>query len=112
MATSQSDKSLASGKLVVGAGLDDDFTDLSFRDGVSKTLLANAAGSGVEIWQEDIFKHNVIYTTDSFDAAGGLITAVAIEPCISAVNALNSQSDLLWIEPNQTRSGSWGISLA
>jgi aldose 1-epimerase len=110
--TNQSDKNLAQGKMAVGAGLDDDFTNLSFRDGVSKTLLANAAGSGVEIWQEEIFKHNVIYTRDSFDAASGPVTAVAIEPCISAVNALNSHKDLLWIEPNQTRSGSWGVSLA
>jgi aldose 1-epimerase len=110
-ATAGSTKDLAVGKLAVGASLDDDFTDLDFVAGVSRTTLSNSAGSGIEIWQEDVFRHNVIYTTDAYEAENGTVTAVAIEPCISAVNALNSHSDLLWIQPNQTQSGSWGIRL-
>jgi aldose 1-epimerase len=109
--TSRSSKDLAVGKLAVGASLDDDFTDLDFVAGVSRTTLSNSAGSGIEIWQEDVFRHNVIYTTDAYEAENGIVTAVAIEPCISAVNALNSHSDLLWLQPNQTRSGSWGVRL-
>ena len=109
--TAGSTKDLSIGKLVIGASLDDDFTDLDFVAGVSRTTLSNAAGKGVEIWQDEVFRHNVIYTTDSYEAEGGNVTAVAIEPCISAVNALNSHSDLVWLEPNQTRSGSWGIRL-
>ena len=109
--TDSSTKDLGVGKLVVGASLDDDFTDLDFVAGVSRTTLSKAGGTGVEIWQEDVFRHNVIYTTDAYEAENGTVTAVAIEPCISAVNALNSHSDLLWIQPNQTQSGSWGIRL-
>ena len=109
--TAGSTKDLSIGKLVIGDSLDDDFTDLDFVAGVSRTTLSNAAGNGVEIWQDEVFRHNVIYTTDSYEAEGGNVTAVAIEPCISAVNALNSHSDLVWLEPNQTRSGSWGIRL-
>ena len=109
--TAGSTKDLGVGKLAVGASLDDDFTDLDFVAGVSRTTLSNAAGSGIEIWQEDVFRHNVIYTTDSYEAENGTVTAVAIEPCISAVNVLNTHSDLLWIQPNQTQSGSWGIRL-
>ena len=109
--TAGSTKDLSIGKLVIGASLDDDFTDLDFVAGVSRTTLSNAAGNGVEIWQDEVFRHNVIYTTDSYEAENGIVTAVAIEPCISAVNALNSHSDLVWLEPNQTRSGSWGIRL-
>jgi aldose 1-epimerase len=109
--TAGSTKDLSVGKLATGASLDDDFTDLDFDGGVSRTTLSNSAGSGVEIWQEDIFKHNVIYTTDSYEAEGGTTTAVAIEPCISAVNALNTHGDLVWLSPNQTQSGSWGIRL-
>jgi len=109
--TAGSTKDLSVGKLATGASLDDDFTDLDFVAGVSRTTLSNSAGSCIEIWQEDVFRHNVIYTTDSYEAEGGIATAVAIEPCISAVNALNSHSDLLWIQPNQTQSGSWGIRL-
>jgi aldose 1-epimerase len=109
--TAGSNKDLAIGKQAVGASLDDDFTDLNFLSGISITTLSNAAGSGIEIWQEDIFRHNVIYTTDAYQAEGGTVTAVAIEPCISAVNALNAHEDLVWLSPNQTRSGSWGVRL-
>ncbi len=109
--TAGSTKDLGVGKLATGASLDDDFTHLDFVAGVSRTTLSNTAGSGVEIWQEDVFRHNVIYTTDSYEAENGTVTAVAIEPCISAVNVLNTHSDLLWIQPNQTQSGSWGIRL-
>jgi aldose 1-epimerase len=109
--TASSTKDLSVGKLATGASLDDDFTDLDFVAGVSRTTLSNSAGRGIEIWQEDVFRHNVIYTTDAYEAENGKVTAVAIEPCISAVNALNSHSDLLWIQPNQTQSGSWGIRL-
>jgi aldose 1-epimerase len=109
--TAGSTKDLSVGKLAAGASLDDDFTDLDFVAGVSPTALSNASGSGIEIWQEDVFRHNVIYTTDAYEAENGTITVVAIEPCISAVNSLNTHSDLLWIQPNQTQSGSWGIRL-
>jgi aldose 1-epimerase len=110
-ATLGSAKDLAVGKLATGAMLDDDFTDLDFVAGVSRTTLLNAGGAGVEIWQEDVFRHNVIYTTDTYEAEGGTVTAVAIEPCISAVNALNAHDDLVWLKPNQTFSGSWGVRL-
>lgn len=109
--TAGSDKDLAAGMLAVGASLDDDYTDLDFKAGISKTTLADATGNGIEIWQEDVFRHNVIYTTDAYEAENGTVTAVAIEPCISAVNALNTHGDLLWVQPNQTRSGSWGVRL-
>jgi aldose 1-epimerase len=109
--TASSLKDLSVGRQVIAAGLDDDYTDLEFRKGVATTKLVTEDGSGVEVWQEDIFKHVVIYTTDSFEAEAGLISAVAIEPSTSEVNAFNSKQDLLWLEPNQTRSGSWGIKL-
>jgi aldose 1-epimerase len=109
--TASGDKDLSVGRQVVAAGLDDDFTDLVFEKGIATTKLLTGDGSGVEVWQEDIFKHTVIYTTDSFETDAGVITAVAIEPSTSEVNAFNSKQDLIWLEPNQTRSGSWGIKL-
>jgi aldose 1-epimerase len=109
--TASSAKDLSVGKKVVAAGLDDDYTDLYFEKGIATTKLLTEDGSGVEVWQEDIFKHIVVYTTDSFEADSGLISAVAIEPSTSEVNAFNSKQDLIWLEPNQTRSGSWGIKL-
>jgi aldose 1-epimerase len=109
--TASTPKDLSVGRQVIAAGIDDDYTDLEFRKGIATTKLLTEAGTGVEVWQEDIFKHSVIYTTDSFETEAGVITAVAIEPSTSEVNAFNSKQDLIWLEPNQTRSGSWGIKL-
>jgi aldose 1-epimerase len=111
ISAASSAKDLSVGKKVIAAGLDDDYTDLYFEKGIATTKLLTEDGSGVEVWQEDIFKHIVVYTTDSFEADSGLISAVAIEPSTSEVNAFNSKQDLIWLEPNQTRSGSWGIKL-
>lgn len=109
--TAASAKDLSVGKQLIAAGLDDDYTDLEFHGGVTRTRLVTEGGSGIEVWQENIFKHTVIYTTDLFETVSGVISAVAIEPSTSEVNAFNSKQDLLWLEPDQTRSGGWGIRL-
>ena len=109
--TASSPKDLSTGREVFAAALDDDYTNLEFEKGIATTKLVSEDGTGFEVWQEDIFKHTVIYTTDEFVTESGVISAVAIEPSTSEVNAFNSKQDLLLLEPNQTRSGSWGIKL-
>ena len=104
-------KDLRSGKALSEVKLDDDFTDLNFANGIASTKLLTQGGTGCEIWQEDIFKHTVIYTPESFPTDSGSIAAIAIEPSTSAVNAFNSKQDLLVLSPGETRSGSWGIRL-
>jgi aldose 1-epimerase len=108
---SDSGKDLRNGKALNELKLDDDFTDLGFVHGIATTRLLTASGSGLEVWQEDVFKHTVIYTPEQFPTAAGSISAIAIEPCSSAVNAFNSKQDLLVLSPGETRSGSWGIRL-
>jgi aldose 1-epimerase len=103
---------LRSGKKVRGAGLDDYYTDLKFESGLAETKLLAPDGSGIAIWQQQIFKHLVVFTTDGFPGADGSVSAVAIEPSTSAADALNNKDDLLWVLPEQTLSGSWGVSLA
>ena len=107
-----SSKDLSLGIVIAGAGLDDGFTDLDFAEYYASTKILDDSGKGIEIWQDEIFKHLVIYTTDEFDSEAGRISAAAIEPSTSPVNAFNSKEDLIWLEPNQTSSGSWGIRLA
>ena len=109
--TASTSKDLSVGKAVVGAKLDDGFTDLKFVNGVSSTKLISESGQGVEVWQEDIFKHLVIYTTDVLPTKQGAVSAIAIEPSTSEVNAFNSKQDLLLLSAGETRSGSWGIRL-
>ena len=35
--------------------------------------------------------------------------AIAIEPMTCGVNALNTGQDLIWLEPGDTWSASWGL---
>ena len=111
MAVSGTEKDLHAGKAVAEVKLDDDFTDLDFVHGIATTKLLTDSGTGLEVWQEDVFKHTVIYTPEQFPTAAGSISAIAIEPCSSAVNAFNTKQDLLVLSPGETRSGSWGIRL-
>ena len=104
-------KDLRSGKALSDVKLDDDFTDFNFSNGIASTKLLTQDGIGCEIWQEDIFKHTVIYTPENFPTESGSIQAIAIEPSTSAVNAFNTKQDLLVLSPGETRSGSWGIRL-
>jgi aldose 1-epimerase len=108
---SSSAKDFRSGKALSEVKLDDDFTDLNFSNGIASTKLLTQDGTGCEIWQEDIFKHTVIYTPENFPTESGSIQAIAIEPSTSAVNAFNTKQDLLVLAPGETRSGSWGIRL-
>jgi aldose 1-epimerase len=108
---SGTEKDLRGGKALTEVKLDDDFTDLEFVHGIATTRLLTASGSGLEVWQEDVFKHAVIYTPEEFPTRSGSIKAIAIEPCSSGVNAFNSKQDLLELSPGETRSGSWGIRL-
>ena len=108
---SEASKDLRSGKALSEQKLDDDFTDLEFVRGIATTRLITSSGTGCEIWQEDIFKHTVIYTPEDFPTESGSIKAIAIEPSSSAVNAFNTKQDLLLLSPDETRSGSWGIRL-
>ena len=108
---SDANRDLRSGKALTEVKLDDDFTDLGFVHGIATTKLLTASGSGLEVWQEDVFKHTVIYTPDEFPTASGSIAAIAIEPSSSEVNAFNTKQDLLVLSPGETRSGSWGIRL-
>ena len=109
--TAGSEKDLSVGKLVSDAHLDDCYTDLVISQGVSVTKLVDSSGSGMELWQDEVFRNTVIYTTDEFPATAGPVTAIAIEPSTAGVNALNTKQDLLLIAAGQTRSGSWGIKL-
>ena len=108
---SDANKDLRAGKALSEVKLDDDFTDLEFVHGIATTKLVTASGAGLEVWQEDAFKHTVIYTPEEFPTQSGSIKAIAIEPCSSAVNAFNSKQDLIALAPGETRSGSWGIRL-
>jgi aldose 1-epimerase len=88
--------------------LDTAFRALTPADGVTATLTA-PDGSRLEVWQDGDWRYLQVFTTPIFPKAGGLGTAVAIEPMTAPPDALNSGDHLIWLEPSQSYEGSWGL---
>ncbi|GLZ42607.1 aldose 1-epimerase family protein [Actinokineospora sp. NBRC 105648] len=77
-------------------------------DGLVRHTL-RAPGGGVEVWADAVFRWVQVYTPDSFPGreAG---RAVAIEPMTCPPDALNSGTDLLFLDPGAQWSASWGLA--
>lgn len=92
---------------------DDDFSGLQLDEaGHSHCYLKSPAGETLDVWQDSNFRHVVIFTPDFFPSVtGDKVHAVAIEPSTSPPNALNSNINLIWLEPNIEFSATWGVSV-
>ena len=93
--------------------IDEDLTDLP-RDsnGNAHTYLRTSTGRGLDVWQDEHFKHVVIFTPNYFPTIdGGKTSAAAIEPSTAAPNAFNSGRDLLWLEPGVEFVARWGVEI-
>jgi aldose 1-epimerase len=103
---------LSGGRPVGTPSLDHDFTDLE-RDrwGMAHSYLLDEAGEGLDIWQDESFKHVQYYTPSDFPTETGSVTALAVEPCTAGPNAFNTKDDLMLIEPNKVWTGRWGVDL-
>jgi aldose 1-epimerase len=113
MPTAHSRFDMRSGVRIGDNFYDHDFTDLP-RDekGLAHTFLTAADGRGFDIWQDENFKHTVIFTPDFYFANVGEPRryACAIEPQTSGPNAFNSGDDLIWLEQGEKFEASWGIN--
>jgi aldose 1-epimerase len=112
-ATVGSEFDLRSGVRIGDRQIDEDFTNLP-RDekGNAHTYLRAPDGRGLDIWQDETFRHVVIFTPNFFPTIGGGETSVAaIEPSTAAPNAFNSGRDLLWLEPGAEFVGRWGVKV-
>ena len=66
-------------------------------------------GSRTTLWQDLDWGYLQVFTTDSFPRDGVLGRAVAVEPMTAPPDALNSGQSLVWIEPDASWEGSWGL---
>ncbi|CAN5188591.1 aldose 1-epimerase family protein [soil metagenome] len=66
-------------------------------------------GARTTLWQDLDWGYLQVFTTPIFPRADGLGFAVAVEPMTAPPDALNSGQDLIWIEPDATWDGSWGL---
>lgn len=114
MPTADSELDLRSGVRVRDKFLDNDFTDLH-RDenGLAHTYLTAVDGRGFDVWQDQNFKHVVLFTPDFYwtDASEVKRYACAIEPSTAGPNAFNTNEDLIWLKPGETFSANWGVNL-
>ncbi|MEN9753351.1 MAG: hypothetical protein RL670_1042 [Actinomycetota bacterium] len=103
---------LSGGVRVDSVALDNDFSALE-RDkwGMGHTYLLDEDGQGLDIWQDENFKHTQCFATNSFPGEYGDVWALAVEPCTAGPNAFNNKEDLILIEPNRVWSGRWGVDL-
>jgi len=92
--------------------IDQDFTDLEFdADGHAHTYLLTDAGRGLDVWQDETFKHVVIFTPGFFPTeTGGQTYTAAIEPSTAAPNAFNTGKNLVWLQTGELFTASWGVT--
>ena len=86
-------------------------TDLDLVDGRVEHRLDAPDGRSVTLWADSDFGWVQIYTPRDFPAdPANPRLAVAIEPQTCGANAFRSGKDVIWLEPGETWSASWGIS--
>ena len=92
--------------------IDQDFTDLEYdADGRAHTYLLAEDGRGLDVWQDETFKHVVIFTPGFFPTEdGGKTYTAAIEPSTAAPNAFNTGKNLAWLKTDELFTASWGVS--
>jgi Galactose mutarotase and related enzymes len=96
--------------------LDDAFGGvLPGADGVARHRLTASDGRYTEVWQGPDFGFVQMFTPRRFPRptkedpmAKGL--AIAIEPMTAPPDAFNSGLGVIWLQPGQSWSGSWGVT--
>lgn len=69
-------------------------------------------GSRTTLWQDLDWGYLQVFTTDAFPRDGVHGRAVAVEPMTAPPDALNSGQSLIWLDPDATWEGSWGLRYA
>jgi aldose 1-epimerase len=92
-----------------GTVIDHAFTDLARDDAgrVTVELRNPASGDAVALWADAAHPWVMVFTGDE-DPAGPR-RAVAVEPMTAQADAFRSGEDLIWLEPGDDFSASWGI---
>ena len=90
--------------------LDHEFSKFRKSEGLAKTYLLDADGSGIQIWQLDV-DYQMIYTSPGLNFDSGVARAIAIEPQTCAVDAFNNHKGLSIMKPGESLVLNWGVSV-
>ena len=102
---------LRSGVRLAGLDADVALTGFAVIDGRVEHRLAAPDGTGLVVWADEAFRWAQVYAPANFPGPGkpNQRKAIAVEPMTCGVNALNTGQDLIWLEPGDTWSASWGL---
>jgi len=104
---------LRSGRVLAGLTLDSPYGRLANRDARADVAWLTAPdGSSTTLWADPAFGWIQAYTPAEFPRPSGTGLAVALEPMTAPPDALNSGTGLIWLEPGDGWSGSWGVRYA
>jgi aldose 1-epimerase len=104
---------LRSGRPLDGLTLDSPYGRLANRDARADIAWLTApSGSSTTLWADPAFGWVQTYTPPEFPRPTGPGLAVAIEPMTGPPDALNSGIGLIWLEPGESWSASWGVRYA
>lgn len=83
-------------------------------DGRGHHYLRSPKGELLDVWQSAEMTYTFIFTPNYYVNNDDQTPrhAIAIEPQTAPANAFNSKEDLIWLEPNQVHSASWGAELS
>ncbi len=104
---------LRTGRRLEGLTLDSPYGRLANRDARADVAWLTAPdGSTTTLWADPAFAWIQAYTPAEFPRPAGPGLAVALEPMTAPPDALNSGTGLIWLEPGESWSGSWGVRYA
>ncbi len=90
--------------------LDHCFTQLTREgDGLARTRITYGDGSGAEVWQDAAMPYLQLFTKRDFPWAAPGLHGIGIEPQTAPANALQTGTDLHWLEPSESWTVRWGI---
>jgi aldose 1-epimerase len=96
-------------KRAIGATkLDHAFTELERGGDGRATVELAAQDGGTVLWVDEAYPYLMVFTGDTLPDGGR--RSVAVEPMTCAPNAFRSGDGLIRLEPEQTHTGTWGIT--
>ena len=78
-------------------------------DGIARTRITYGDGTGAEVWQDTDLPYLQLFTKRDFPWAASGLHGIGIEPQTAPANALQSGTDLHWLEPAESWTVRWGI---
>ena len=99
-------------RLIGTTRLDHAFTDLDRdNDGLARVHLTNPAGGArLALWVDENYGYLMLFTGDPLPDVNR--RSLAVEPMTCPPNAFRSGEDVIVLEPGQSTTSAWGISLA